>query len=156
MLPKVAALTMAYNEAVLLPVWARHYARQVGADQCYVVDHGSTDPIVLPAGMNTLRLPRSAHDDLRRARFVSDLAQTLLNYYDWVIHTDVDELVLADPWKFRDLSTFCETVEQPGTVTAIGFDIQHVPSSEPDSTVHSPSGRNAVGFDLRAPCANPC
>ena len=140
MLPKVAAITMAYNEAVLLPVWARHYARQVGADHCYVVDHGSTDAIVLPPGMNTLRLPRSPHDDERRARFMSTLSASLLTYYDWVLYTDVDELLLADPSAFRDLPSFCASVQETGTVTAIGLDVQHVPDLEPALDAKRPIG----------------
>ncbi len=140
MLPKVAAITMAYNEAVLLPVWARHYAKQVGSDHCYVIDHGSTDPVVLPAGMNQVRLPRSAHDDLRRATFVSALTTSLLTYYDWVLYTDVDELVLPDPNQFRDLPNFCASLSATDTVTAIGFDIQHVPSVEPPLDPAQPIG----------------
>ena len=38
---RVAALTMVYNEPVWARVWARHYARQVGAEHCLVLDHGS-------------------------------------------------------------------------------------------------------------------
>ena len=131
MLPRVAAITMVYNESVLSPVWARHYARQVGADHCYVVDHGSTETIALPRGVNILRLPRSPHDDERRAGFVSDLTRALLRYYDWVLYTDVDELVLADPSRFRDLPSFCASSEAANTVTAVGFDIQQVPELEP-------------------------
>ncbi len=140
MLPKVAAITMAYNEGILLPIWARHYARQVGADHCYVVDHGSTDPIVLPPGMNTLRLPRSPHDDQRRAAFISTLSASLLHYYDWVLYTDVDELVLADPNAFNDLPSFCASVQGASTVTAIGFDVQHVPNLEPALDTARPIG----------------
>lgn len=130
MAPKVAAVTMAYNESVLLPIWTRHYARQVGADYCYVVDHGSTDPVVLPPGMNIVRLPRSAHDDIRRAAFIADLVAGLLRYYDWVLYTDVDELVIADPNYFADLPAFCATTGGR-TISAIGLDIQHIPSLEP-------------------------
>ena len=121
---------MVYNEAALLPIWARHYARQVGADQCYVIDHGSTDDLVLPPGVNVLRLPRSPHDDARRAAFIAKLAAGLLGYFDWIIHTDVDELVLANPARYRNLPDFC--ADSPsGTVTTIGLDVQHVPTLEP-------------------------
>ena len=130
MQPSVAAITMAYNEAALLPVWARHYARQVGADHCYVIDHGSTEPLVLPSGVNVLRLPRSPHDDQRRARFVSDLTSSLLHYYEWVVHTDVDELVVADPKRHSNLPAFCATASS-SVVTAIGMDVQHIPGIEP-------------------------
>ena len=139
MQPKVAAITMAYNESAFLPIWARHYARQVGADYCYVIDHGSTEPLHLPNGTNSLRLPRSPHDDPRRARFVSQLTASLLEYYDWVIHTDVDELVLADPLQFANLQDFCDGAAT-GTVSAIGFDIQHVPDLEPALDTARPLG----------------
>ena len=137
--PKVAAVTMAYNEAALLPVWAGHYARQVGADHCYVIDHGSTETLTLPPGLNVLRLPRSAHDDARRAAFVSQFAATLLHYYDWVIHTDVDELALADPAHFPHLQAYCQAAAIP-TVTAVGLELQHVPATEPPLDPARPIG----------------
>lgn len=140
MLPKVAAITMAYNEATLLPIWTRHYARQVGADHCYVVDHGSTEPMVLPPGVNTIRLPRSAHNDERRATFISGLAGSLMLYYDWIIYTDVDELVVADPAQFRNLADFCASPGLPATVNAVGLDIQQVPSIEPALNAEVPVG----------------
>ena len=127
--PKVAAVTMAYNEPALLPIWARHYARQIGADYCYVVDHGSSEAVELPPGVNRLRLPRSDHDEERRARFISNLTGTLLDYYDWVLHSEVDELVLADPRHFATLPAYCATA-LADTVSAVGVDVQHVPALE--------------------------
>ena len=35
---RVAALTMAYNEPVWAKVWARHYAGQLGAEHCTILD----------------------------------------------------------------------------------------------------------------------
>jgi hypothetical protein len=145
--PKVAAVTMSYNEGAYLPLWGKHYARQVGADHCYVVDHGSTETLVLPPGVNVIRIPRSPHDDLKRALFISSLVEGLLEYYDWVVHTDVDELVLADPTQFNDLPSFCLRL-QSDTVTAIGLDVQHVPALEPAMDTRRPLGlqRNWVRF----------
>jgi hypothetical protein len=145
--PKVAAVTMSYNEGAYLPVWGRHYARQVGADHCYVVDHGSTEALVLPPGVNVIRIPRSPQDDLKRALFISSLVEGLLEYYDWVVHTDVDELVLADPSQFRDIPSFCQRL-QNDTVTAIGLDVQHVPALEPAMDTRHALGaqRNWVRF----------
>lgn len=127
--PKVAALTMVYNERAYLQIWARHYARQVGADHCYVIDHGSTESLLFPPGVNVIRLPRSPHDDWRRALFISSFVEGLLEYFDWVIHTDVDELVIPDPNFHANLPIFCSSTAVD-TVTTIGFDIQHLPDSE--------------------------
>ena len=137
--PKVAAVTMGYNEAALLPVWARHYARQVGADHCYVIDHGSTEALALPPGVNVVRLPRSAHDDARRAAFVGQFVASLLHYYSWVLHTDVDELAIADPRHFQHLQAYCQAAA-PATVTAIGLELQHVPAVEPPLDPAKPIG----------------
>ena len=95
----------------------------------HVVDHGSSDPIVLPPGINVLRLPRSPHDDQRRADFISSFTTALLKYYDWVLYTDVDELVVADPVLYRNLPEFCGDCAA-NTVTAIGLDVQHVTDLE--------------------------
>jgi hypothetical protein len=137
---------MAYNEAAMLPFWARHYARQVGSDHCYVIDHGSQDPLVLPPGMNVLRLPRSPHDDVRRAQFISEFCASLLGYYDWVIHTDADELALADPAYFPDLPSFCGSVGA-STITSIGLDVQHTAGEPPlDPSRSSGSQRGWARF----------
>ena len=139
MLPKVAAVTMAYNETALLPVWARHYARQVGADYCYVVDQGSSEAPDLPPGVNRLRLPHADHDEARNARFVSGLTGALLECYDWVLHSEVDELVLADPRHFTSLPAFCATALAT-TVSAVGLDVQQVPALEPRLDIGRPVG----------------
>ena len=138
--PKLAALTMVYNESAFLPVWAKHYARQVGPDHCYVIDHGSTEPISVPPAVNVIRLPRSAHDDVRRARFVSKMSDSLLEYYDWVIHADVDELVVADPALYSNLPQYCADTACD-TINAIGFDVQHVPSLEGRLNLDQPIGQ---------------
>ncbi len=129
--PTVAAVTMAFDEPLFVPIWCRHYQRQVGADHCYIVDHGSTERLQTTPGINTVRIPRSPHDDPKRARFVARFVAGLLEYYDWVIHTDIDELVLADPALYQNLPAYCTSVSSTA-VTAIGFDIQHVPSLEAD------------------------
>ena len=115
---RLAAVTMTYNEAELLPLWLRHYAAQVGERHCYVVDHGSDDGSTDALGeVNRLRLPRSPQDDARRARFISDLCAALLQYYAAVIYTDVDELAVAEP----DLPHYAATC--PPVTTAIGLNV---------------------------------
>jgi hypothetical protein len=127
----VAAVTMVFNEPAHLPLWARHYARQVGARNCYVIDHGSDDASTAGLGeINVIRIPRSAQDDERRARFVSQFCASLLAWHDWVIHSDVDELVLADPERHDTLAAYC-TEPLPDVVTAIGFNLHHLPDTEP-------------------------
>ncbi len=119
----LACVTMVYNEAVFLPIWLRHYAGQVGASHCYVIDHGSddgsTDGLV---GVNVIRLPRSPHDDARRARLVSHFCAGLLEYYDRVLHSDVDEIVVADPTDYPTLADYAGVCPHD-VVSAVGLNL---------------------------------
>ncbi len=120
---KVAAVTIAYNEPDFLPIWVRHYASQVGPRHCYVIDHGSddgsTDAI---ADINVVRIPRSPCDDDQQARFISTFCASLLEWYDYVVHSDVDEIVVADPGRHTSLQEYCESCQQD-VVTAIGYNL---------------------------------
>lgn len=126
---RVAALTMSYNEPVWARVWARHYARQVGAENCFLMDHGTDDGSADGLEVNVERLARSALDEDERAARVSARAAALLETYDAVVHTDVDELVVADPRRFRDLRAFAAS-RPVDVVTAVGLDVQHVAPEE--------------------------
>lgn len=117
----VAAVTMTYNEPDFLPIWARHYSAQVGARHCYVIDHGSDDGSTDALGdVNVVRIPRSPYHDDRCARFISNFSSSLLEWYDCVIHTDVDEMVVADPARHASLTQYAATCRH-NVVTAIGF-----------------------------------
>lgn len=126
---RVAALTMSYNEPVWAQVWARHYSRQVGAQHCFLMDHGSDDGSVDGLDVHVERLARSALDEDERAARVSARAARLLETYDAVVHTDVDELVVADPRRFRDLRAFAAG-QRKDVVTAVGLDVQHLAGEE--------------------------
>lgn len=129
----LAIVTMVYNEADLLPVWLRHHAAQAGAANCFVLDHGSTDGSTDPSrlgGASVLRIPRSPQDDERRCGFVSDVCASLLNWYGAVVHTDVDELLVADPAVHPSLPALAAGLEADAVLTAVGLDVVHVPALE--------------------------
>ena len=121
---KIAVITMAYNEADNIPIWAKYYSSRVGVEHMYVVDHGSTDESLslLPIGCNVVRIPRSeSFDEHPRRRFVSNLQRALLEYYDAVIYGDCDELIVPDPDAY---SSFGDCIARNGPVVApLGLDI---------------------------------
>lgn len=126
---RIAALTMSYNEPVWAKVWARHYARQVGAEHCFLMDHGSDDGSADGLGVHVERLARSALDEDERAARVSARAARLLESYEAVLHADVDELVVPDPRRYRDLRAFAAATPEE-VVTAVGLDVQHLAGEE--------------------------
>jgi len=34
----LAVVTMVYNEEDFLPIWLKHYSRQVGLKNCFIID----------------------------------------------------------------------------------------------------------------------
>jgi hypothetical protein len=135
---KLAAVTMVYNEREYLPIWLRHYARHVGSENCYVIDHGSDDGSTVGLRQcNVIRVPRSSYDPQIQSDFNSKFCSSLLCWYERVIYSDVDEILMPDPNIAATLRDYCE-LALPDVVTAIGCNIVHVPNMEP-------------GLDLKVP-----
>lgn len=125
---RVAALTMAYNEPFFTPIWVHHYARQLGPQNCFLIDHGSDDGSTEGLPVHVLRLPRSTRDEELRARRIRATVADLLTRYDAVVHADIDELLLADPFRFANLAEYAAAA--PEVVTAFGLELQHLPEEE--------------------------
>jgi hypothetical protein len=127
---RIAAVTMVYNEPEFLPIWLKHYSRHVGIENCYVIDHGSDDGSTSGlSGCNVIRIPRSPYDPQLQSTFNSKFCSSLLCWYERVLYSDVDEIVLPDPAVATTLMEYCG-LPLPDVVTAIGLNIQHVPSIE--------------------------
>jgi len=151
----LAAVTMVYNEPVFLPVWLRHYTGIIGAECCYVIDHGSDDGSTDRLSCNRLRIPRSPQDDERRARAIGNICSGLLEWYEAVLYCDVDELLIADPDCFSSLSTLSEARNLP-CVTATGFDLLHNASQEPDLDFSLPLSLQRHFLRFSAAMCKPC
>jgi hypothetical protein len=93
----VAVFTMVYNEPRNLPLWTRYYGEQFGHENCWVLDHGSTDGSTDSLPCHRARLPRDPMDSLRRAQRCSAFQHFLLRVYDTVIYVDSDEFLVPDP-----------------------------------------------------------
>lgn len=127
---KIAAFTMVYNEPLFLRLWAAHYGREVGAENLFCLDHGSTDGSAEGVVANTIRLPRGEFAEVPRARCVSHFQASLLSYYDAVIFSDADEFLVADPARHAGLPDLIARSPHP-TLRAIGCDVVQVTGTEP-------------------------
>ena len=121
---RVCAITNVYNEFFNLPIWLRYYGRELGIENCIVVDHGSDSLPPETADCSLIRTPRSTFDDNKRARTLSHLVSGMLEHYDAVIYTDCDEFLVADPGKYSGLRDYLASSNKPAW-TAIGFDVEH-------------------------------
>jgi hypothetical protein len=127
----LAVVTMVYNEPDFLPVWAAHYRAAVGSEHCYVIDHGSDDGSVDASGQfNLVRLKRSPLDEVWRAALVSHMCAGLLDRYDAVAYTDVDELLVVDRRRFSNLVDLSTSTEVD-VLTAFGTNMLEVRGDAP-------------------------
>jgi hypothetical protein len=135
---KNAAVTFVYNESINLPIWIRYFGSQFGNENLFVVDlgtnDGSTDDL---RDVNKIAIPRDEFDEYSRTNFLNFLQQGLLNYYDTVIYTDADELVVPDPALFPDLRSFLEQ-SAFDYASCVGLNIVHILNLEQPLDANKP------------------
>jgi hypothetical protein len=95
---KLAFVTMVWRDYWLLDKWVRHNAQYVDRRKLYVLNHGG-DPKIdeIAAGCNVIHIPReelTLARDRRRWDLLGGGTNGLLAFYDRVICTDVDELIV--------------------------------------------------------------
>jgi Glycosyl transferase family 2 len=126
---RCAVQTIVHNEAALLPIWLRYYSRFFGADDIYVLDNDSTDGST--SGRGFVRVPVS-HDRVDHTWMVRTLEShqhELLERYDVVLTTDVDEIVAPLP-EWGTLGDYLDRFDEE-FVNCIGYEILHMKDIEP-------------------------
>lgn len=91
---------MVYRDHWALGQWYRHYGALVGLENLYIFAHGPDPQIAsICPGANVITIPRDSLNgfDRVRGRMLNNFQASLLELYDWVIRTDADELICAEP-----------------------------------------------------------
>lgn len=131
---RLAAFTIAHDEAVMLPLWAKYYAGVVGPENCFVLDHGSSFDCaaVVPKGVTVVRLAREAFDTGVISRSVAMFQRFLLESHDAVLYSDADEFICADPTLSagRSLAAVLLGLE-PAVGITTGYNLWHDIENEP-------------------------
>ena len=134
--PPLAVFTMAYNEHDMLPLWAQHYIRQVGAGHVYILDHGSDHLPPLP-GCSVITLKRDELDEIERTKIVENFQQKLLQNYRFVLFTDCDEFLIARPQQYLSLRDYAQNCPYK-TVQCVGVDVIQQEADMPPVRWHQP------------------
>jgi hypothetical protein len=95
---KLAVFTQVFNEEGMLAMWERYYGEQVGYENLYVIDNGTTDGSCakLDPRTNVVRIPAGALDHEHFAQLQGQFQRFLLQRYQWVIKVDADELLVCE------------------------------------------------------------
>lgn len=136
----LGVVTMVYEDYPMLQRWYDYYAPQVGPENLYVFSHGNDSRHRhIAVGANVINVPRDpamVQFDIRRWRMMGDFASGHLNFYNWMLVTDVDEMVVADPAKWSGLvdylkGAFTAKTPVPRSISPFALNIVHVPEEEP-------------------------
>jgi hypothetical protein len=128
----VFALTFAFNEHFLLPRWAQYYGSQLGMENLFVLDHGSSDLSTEGLGrVNIIKVPRTPFDDVRKCQYASYQHSALLQYYDAGFVMDADEFIVADPQNYKNLREFASKTDADA-LACVGLELCHIRSREPE------------------------
>jgi len=120
-----AVITFVYNEAVNLPIWQKYYGRIFGGENLFIIDHGSSDGSTgLVGRANKILLPRTELDEHKRCVYMADFHKALLNYFDTVIYTDCDEILVPDLSEYQNLADYVDRSDFE-YIAPIGLDVRN-------------------------------
>ncbi len=134
--PRRAALTMVHDEPVFLPIWLAYHRRFFGPEDIYVLDNDTTDGSTEAGGF--VRVP-VAHDRVDHRWMVETIAakqRELLERYDVVVVTDVDEVIAPDP-DWGTLGDYLDRFDEEW-VNCLGYEVVHLPDREPPLDLERP------------------
>ena len=160
----LGVMTMAYQDHDLLETWVRYYEKQVGRKHLYVLSHGN-DPEhhKIAEGANVINIPRDPtmyRLDRKRWFLLTQFTNGFLRYYNWMITTDVDEIIVLDPEQGDNLAGYLQRYDTPlapKSISPFGIEIVHNPDLEPEPLVAGGSilSRRRL-FRLNSNYAKPC
>jgi hypothetical protein len=131
---KCAIFVMVQDEKIFLPIWLKYYSRYIDGSDIYVFDHRTTDGSVEECArifkFNIIKLDYPYSFDHPWFQFVARTMQAkLLKYYEYVIFTDIDEIILADINKYSGLDDYINILDMD-YVRCFGYEVIHFKDKE--------------------------
>jgi len=131
---KCAIFVMVQDEKIFLPIWLKYYSKYFGGEDIFVFDHRSSDDSInkckLEYKFQSIRLNYPYSFDHKWFKFVAENMQLkLLRYYEYVLFTDVDEILFPNPELFIGLDDYINKLKKK-SVKCKGYEIIHLKEKE--------------------------
>jgi hypothetical protein len=124
-----AVITIVNNEPVFLPIWLGYYSRFFAPEDIYVLDNASTDGSVQRPGFVRIPVEHETVDHPWMVETIEQLQHELIDRYDCVLVTDVDEIVAPHPAS-GTLGDYLDRFDEEW-VNCLGYEVLHIGESEP-------------------------
>jgi hypothetical protein len=123
-----AVMTITHNEGLFFPIWLRYYSAFFDPSDIYVLDHDTTDGSTEGDGFVRIPISHDTFDNLWMVGNVERLQRQLLERYDVVLVTDVDEIVAPLP-EWGSLTEYIDRFDEP-YVNCLGYELIHLVDRE--------------------------
>jgi hypothetical protein len=123
-----AVITIVHNEPVFLPIWLNYYSRFFAPEDIYVLDNDTADGSTDREGFVRIPVHHDSVDHAWMVETVEGLQHELLERYDTVLVTDVDEIVSPAP-EWGTLGDYIDELAE-WFVNCIGYEILHMVDRE--------------------------
>lgn len=134
-----AIITCVRNESHFLPIWLSYYSKYFENEDIFIIDNDSTDGSTSNLDCNVIDFHTDYFTDAPLlAKRVNELHTELLEKYEFVLYTDIDEFII--PKDGRSLGEFLlEALDSERRFyTCTGYNIYHVIEEEPDLDLGRP------------------
>jgi len=139
---KCAIFVMVQNEKIFLPIWLKYYTKFFDGDDIFVFDHRTTDGSIEECSRAykfraiTLDYPYSF--DHKWFQFVAENTHDkLLEFYEYVIFTDIDEILFANNEKYKGLDDYINKLKED-RVRCVGYELMHIKDKEDIFDIQKP------------------
>lgn len=134
--PRRAIITIVHNESIFLPIWLRYYARFFGPEDIYVLDNETTDGSTERGGFVRIPVEHDRVDHVWMVETIQQLQHELLDSYDLVVVTDVDEIIAPVP-ELGSLGGYLDHFDAE-YVNCLGYEVLHMKDLEPPLDLERP------------------
>lgn len=131
-----AVQTMVHNESVFFPIWLAYYSRFFAPEDIFVFDHETTDGSTARDGFVRIPVEHESVDHVWMMETLASHQRELLDRYEVVLTTDVDELVVPDP-AWGSLSDYIDRFEDD-LINCLGYELLHLTDREPPLRLGEP------------------
>lgn len=127
---------MVYNEAVFLPLWLAYYSQFFVPKDIYVLDNGTTDGSIDREGFNRILIASEKVDWGWHRDKIQQLQHDLIERYEIVLCTDVDEIVAPDQRR-GTLADYLDNFTDE-FVNCTGYELIHMKDTEAPIDLNRP------------------
>jgi hypothetical protein len=119
--------TIVKNESFFLPIWHKYYLNYFEDKDIFILDHESTDGSTI--GYKNVKIIKNefTQDNQWLIKVTKDFQKELLLKYDYVLFTNVDEIICPDPHKYDGIIDYLKNNKKQEIFRCNGSEVLNFP-----------------------------